>query len=79
MMEHLSKLDDWDCVEKRGHPVASTLVRGYLSYMQQKQPRVGVGVKQAPPLVAVHLRRLVRDMYRHAQMLPTAAGRNIIQ
>ena len=62
-------------VEKRSNPVASPIVRGYLSFVQGGQRRVGVGVKQAPPLVAVELRGLVRDMRRHARMLPTAAER----
>ena len=75
MMEQLGKLDDWDCVEKRGNPVASPLVRGYLSFVQGEQRRVGVGVKQAPQLVAVQLRELVRDMRRRAQALRTAAER----
>ena len=69
------KLDDWDCIEKRGNPVASPLVRGYLSFVQGEQRRVGVGVKQAPQLVAVQLRELVRDMRRRAQTLRTAAER----
>ena len=75
MMEQVGKLDDRDCVEKRGSPVASPLVRGYLSFVQEEQWRVGVGVKQAPPSVAVQLRELVRDMRRSAQTLPTAAER----
>ena len=75
MMEQLGKLDDWDCVEKRGNPVASPLVRGYLSFARGEQRRVGVGVKEAPPLVAVQLRELVRYMRRCAQTLPTAAER----
>ena len=62
MMEQLGKLDDWDCVEKRSNPVASPIVQGYLSFVQGEQRRVGVGVKQAPPLVAVQLRGLVRNM-----------------
>ena len=74
-MEQLGKLEDWDCVEKRGNPVASPLMRGYLSFVQGEQRRVGVGVKQAPPLVAVQLRELVRDIRRRAQTLPTAAQR----
>ena len=75
MMEQLGKLDDWDCVEKRGNPVVSPFVRGYLSLVQGEQRRVGVGVKQAPPLLAVQPRELVRDMRRRAQTLPTAAER----
>ena len=75
MMEQLGKLDEWDCVEKRGNPVASPIVRGYLSFVQGEQRRVGVGVRQAPPLVAVQLRDLVRDMRRRGQTLPTAAER----
>ena len=75
MMEQLGKLDDWDCVDKRGNPVASPLVRGYLSFAQGEQRRVGVGVKEAPPLVAVQLRELVCYMRRCAQTLPTAAER----
>ncbi|CAM9716960.1 unnamed protein product, partial [Laminaria digitata] len=47
---------------------------GYLFFVQGEQRRVGVGVKQEPPLVAVQLRGLVRDMRRRARMLPTAAG-----
>ena len=43
--------------------------------MKGEQRRVGVGVKPAPPLVAVQLRELVRDMRRRAQTLPTAAER----
>ena len=53
MMEQLGKLDDWGCVEKRGNPVANPIVQGYLSFVQGEQRRVGVGVKQAPPLEAV--------------------------
>ena len=41
--------------------------------MQGGQRRIGVGVKQALPLVAVQLRGLVRDMRRRARILPTAA------
>ena len=44
-------------------------------FVQGEQRRVGVGVKQAPPLVAVQLRGLVRDMRRRPRMLPTAAER----
>ena len=58
MIEQFEKLDDWDCVEKRGNRVASPIVRGYLSFVQGEQRRVGVGVKQAPPLLAVQLRCL---------------------
>ncbi|CAN0189078.1 unnamed protein product, partial [Laminaria digitata] len=75
MMEQLGKLDEWDGVEKRGNPVASPIVRGHLSFVQGEQRRVGVGVRQAPPLVAVQLRDLVRDMRRRGQTLPTAAER----
>ena len=32
MMEQLGKLDDWDCVEKHGNPVASPIVRDYLTF-----------------------------------------------
>ena len=34
MMEQLGKLDDWDCVEKRGNPIANRIVRGCLSFVQ---------------------------------------------
>ena len=61
MMEQLGKRDDWECVEKRGNPVATPIVRGYLSFVQREQRRVGVGVKQAPLLVAVQLRGIGRD------------------
>ena len=53
MMEQIGKLYDWDCVEKRGNQVANPIVQGYLSFVQGEQRRVGVGVKQAPPLEAV--------------------------
>ena len=62
MMEQLWKLDDWDCVDKRGNPVASPVVQGYLSFVKREQRRVGVGVKHAPSTVAVQLRGLVQDM-----------------
>ena len=71
MMEQLGKLDDWDCVEKRGNPVASPLVRGYLSFVRGEQRRVRVA-KQAPQSVAVQLRDGVRDT-RGSLMLLTAA------
>ncbi|CAN0075198.1 unnamed protein product, partial [Laminaria digitata] len=58
-----------------GNPVASPIVRGYLSFVQGEQRRVGVGVRQAPPLIAVQLRDLVRDMRRRGQTLATAAER----
>ena len=48
MMEQLGKLDDWDCVEKHGNPVASPIVRDYLTVVQGEQRRVGVTAKQAP-------------------------------
>ena len=50
-------------------------MQSYLSFVQGVQRRVGVGVKQAPPLVAVQLRGLVRDMSGLARTLPTAAER----
>ena len=75
MMEQLGKLDYWDCVEKRGNPVACPIVRGCRSFVQGKQRQVGVVVKQAPPLVAVQLGGLVRDMCRRARTLPTVAER----
>ena len=75
MLEQLGELADWDCVEKRGNPVASPLVRGHLLFVQGEQRRVRVGVKQAPSLVVVQLRGPVRNMRPRAQTLPTAAER----
>ena len=61
--------------QKRGNPVASPIVRGYLFCVQGEQREVGVGVKQASPLATVQLRSRVRDTCRSARMLPTAAER----
>ncbi|CAM9728164.1 unnamed protein product [Pylaiella littoralis] len=75
LMEQLGKLDDWDCVEKRGNPVASPLVRSYMTFVQGEQRKVGVGVKQASPLLASQVRDLVVDMRRRLPTLTTAAAR----
>ena len=75
MMEQLGNQHDWHCVEKRGNPVASPIVRGDLPFVLGEQRRVGVAVKQAPTLVAVQLRCFVRDMCRRARTLTTAAER----
>ena len=57
-----------------GQP-SSEPVSARVSIIRAEQRRVGVGVKQAPPLVAVQLRKLVRNMRRRAQTLPTAVER----
>ena len=74
MVEQLSKHSDWDPVERQGNPVASPLVRGYLSHAQEEKRRGGVSVKQAPPL-ADQLRMLVVDVHRRVSTLPMAAAR----
>lgn len=33
LMEQIGQLDDWDCVEKRGNPVSSPLVRSYMTFV----------------------------------------------
>lgn len=75
MIEQPGKHSGWDLVEQRGSPGANPLVRGYLSNAQEKQRRKGVPMKQAPPLVAGQLRKLVVDMRRRVSTLPTAAER----
>ena len=75
MIKQLGKHSDWDPAKQRGNPVASPLVRGYLANAQEEQRRGGVSVKQAPPLVASQLRRLVTDMRRRGATLPTLAER----
>lgn len=46
-----------------------------MTFVQGEQRRVGVGVKQAPPLIATQVRDLVVDMRRRLPTLPTAAER----
>ena len=64
MVEILGKSDPWDEREKRGNAADSAAVRRYLSYAQIEQRRAGVTVKQARPMLAPLLLRLVR--YIHA-------------
>ena len=75
MIEQLGKHSDWDPVEQRRNPVASPLVWGYLANAQEEQRRGGVSMKQAPPLVASQLRRLVVDMRQRVATLQTEAER----
>ena len=75
MIEQLGKHSDGDPVEQRGNPVASPLVRGYLTNAQEEQRRGGVSVQQAPPLVKGQLQKLVGNMLRRVPTLPTAAER----
>ena len=49
-MEQVGKLDHWDYSQKRGGPVASPIVRGFLTFEQGEQRRVRVGGKQASPV-----------------------------
>lgn len=53
-----ARLDD--CVEKRGNPVVTPIVRDCFSCVQGGQRRVGVEMKQTLPWVAGKLRDLVR-------------------
>lgn len=73
--EILGKSDPWDELEKRGNAADSALVRRYLSYAQTEQRRSGFTVKQARPMLAPLLLRLVRHMRKTARQLQTMGDR----
>ena len=63
MVELLGKSAEWDPIEQQGNPASSRIVRDCLKHATEEQ-KVGVPVKQAPPLLSHNLQSLVRYMLR---------------